>query len=216
MIKFDIITIFPNIFTSYFKESILFRAQTKKLININAHNLRDFTKDKHHKVDDRPFGGGAGMVLMFEPIANAIKKIKSKNKKSRVILFSTRGKKFTDKEAKRLARYNQLILICGRYEGVDERVAKDLADEEISIGEFILTGGEIPAMVLVDAVSRKIPGVLGKNKSLEEIQGSYPTYTRPEIIEYKKSGGKKIKKLAVPKVLLSGDHKKIGVWRKSL
>ena len=182
--KFDIVTIFPEMFDSYINESILKIAQKKRLISIKAHNLRDYTRDKHKKLDDRPFGGGAGMVMMFEPIARAIKKIKGK-KNSRVILFSTRGKKFDDKTAKRLSKYDQLIMICGRYEGVDERVAKRIADEEISLGDYVLTGGEIGAMIVIDSVSRKIPGVLGKAESLEENQGSYPTYTRPEIIEYK-------------------------------
>ncbi len=203
MKKFDIITIFPKIFDSYFNESILKRAQEKKLIKINIHNLRDFTKDKNRKVDDSPYGGGPGMVLKVEPIYEAVKKIK-KGKKTRVILFSTRGKLFNQETAQRLAEYEQLIFICGRYEGVDERVAKYIADEEISIGNFVLSGGEIPAMIIVDAVSRFIPGVLGKKQSLETIKGSYATYTRPE----------KFNKWKVPKVLLSGNHKKINEWRK--
>ncbi|PIR87158.1 MAG: tRNA (guanosine(37)-N1)-methyltransferase TrmD [Candidatus Harrisonbacteria bacterium CG10_big_fil_rev_8_21_14_0_10_49_15] len=224
--KFDILTIFPEMLDAYFNESILGRASQKKLISIKTHNIRDFTKDKHRKVDDRPFGGGAGMVMLFEPIAAAVTaarskkyELRSKNgkkrkPKARVILFSTRGKVFNDKEAKRLAKYDQLIFICGRYEGVDERVADVIADEELSIGDFVLTGGEAAAMVAVDAVARKIPGVLGKAESLEEVQGSYPTYSRPEVIEYKKPGNKHTKKLRVPKVLLSGDHKKINDWRR--
>lgn len=213
--RFDIITIFPKIFNSYFGESILKRAWEKKIIKINVHNLRDYSEDKHKKVDDRPYGGGPGMVLKIEPIARAIGsilKLKVKSRKlkvkSRIILFSTRGNKFDNKVAKRLAKYDQLILICGRYEGVDERVAKYIADEEISIGDFVLTGGELPAMVLVDAVSRHIPGVLGKTESLEEIKGSYPVYTRPEVFFPDKK-----KKWIVPKVLMSGDHKKIEEWR---
>jgi len=198
----------------------LSRAQKKRLISIKAHDIREYSKDKHRRVDDRPFGGGAGMVMMFEPIARAIKRVKrkelrgKKKPKTRIILFSTRGKKFDSKVAKRLSKYDQLILICGRYEGVDERVADVLADEELSIGDYVLTGGELPAMVVIDAVSRKIPGVLGKAESLEENQGSYPTYTRPEVIKYKKPGNKKAKKLATPKVLLSGNHKEIEAWRK--
>ena len=205
--KFDILTIFPEMFGSYVNESILKRAQEKKLISIKAHNIRAYTKDKHRKVDDRPFGGGAGMVMAFQPIADAVKKIKSKKGKSRVILFSTRGKKFDSKSAQRLAKYNQLIFICGRYEGVDERVADVIADEELSIGDFVLTGGELPAMVVIDSVSRQIPGVLGKHESLEEHQGSYKTYTRPEVVVWNK------KKLRVPKVLTEGNHKKIEEWR---
>ncbi|MDP3901462.1 MAG: tRNA (guanosine(37)-N1)-methyltransferase TrmD [bacterium] len=214
--KFDIITIFPKIFDSYFKESILKRAQENRLIKIITHNLRDYTTDKHRKVDDRPYGGGPGMVLQVEPICRAVSSIKHKasRKKSikiRVILFSTRGKKFDSKTAKRLSKYDQLILICGRYEGVDERVAKYIADEEISIGDYVLSGGELPAMILVDAVSRQIPGVLGKYESLEEIKGSYPVYTRPEIFKFKKRS--ETKTVKVPKVLLSGSHKEIDKWR---
>ncbi|MBI2025044.1 MAG: tRNA (guanosine(37)-N1)-methyltransferase TrmD [Candidatus Harrisonbacteria bacterium] len=205
--KFDIVTIFPKIFDSYFKESIIKRAQEKRLIKIEIHNLRDFTADKHKKVDDKPYGGGPGMVLKIEPIYKAVSSIKyqasRKKAKTRVILFSTRGKKLDSKIAKRLSKYNQLILICGRYEGVDERVAKHIADEEISIGDYVLSGGELPAMVLTEAVSRYIPGVLGKYESLEEIKGSFPTYTRPEVF----------KKWKVPKVLISGHHKKIAKWR---
>lgn len=218
--KFNIITIFPEIFDSYLNESILGRAQENKLINIKVHNLRDYSTDKHKKVDDRPYGGGPGMVMMVEPIFRCVKSIlKNKSKKkTRVILFSTRGKKFDGSAAKRLSKYENLILICGRYEGVDERVAKYIADEEMSIGDYVLTGGELPAMVLVDAVSRHIPGVLGKYESLEEISGSNISYTRPEIFEITtktKSGKKTKKKLSVPDVLLSGDHKKIDEWRRN-
>jgi tRNA (guanine37-N1)-methyltransferase len=233
--RFDIITIFPKIFDSYFNESILKRAQEKKLITIKTYDLRQFTTDKHKKVDDKPFGGGPGMVLMIEPIFHAVQSLKIKsqksNLKSRVILFSTRGKKLDAKTAKRLSKYDQLILICGRYEGVDERVAEHIADEEISVGDFVLSGGELPAMMLVEAVSRFIPGVLGKHESLEEVKGSYPVYTRPEVFI---SGGKaqrakrkgqrtNAKRFVisatqrewnVPKVLLSGNHKKIAEWRK--
>ena len=217
--KFNIITIFPNIFDSYFKESILKRAQEKKLIKITAHNLRDFTLDKHHKVDDSPYGGGPGMVIKIQPIYKAISSLRgggstkqspSRKTKTRVILFSTRGKKLDQKIAQRLAKYDQLILICGRYEGVDERVAKYVADEEISMGDFVLSGGELPAMILVEAVSRFVPGVLGKKESLETIKGSYPVYTRPEIFK----SSKKAPTWRVPKVLLSGDHKKVEEWRK--
>lgn len=213
--KFDILTIFPQMFDSYLNESILKRAQEKKLISIKAHDLRKFTTDKHRKVDDRPFGGGAGMVMMVQPIATAVVKLKGKTKKVKVrtILFSTRGKKFTNVEAKRLAKYDQLIFICGRYEGVDERVADFVADEEISIGDYVLTGGELPAMVVIDSVSRQIPGVLGKAASLEEAQGSYPTYTRP--VEYILKAKGKTKKAKVPEVLMGGNHAKINEWRRN-
>jgi tRNA (guanine37-N1)-methyltransferase len=207
MIKFDIITIFPDIFTSYFSESIVKRAQQKKLVKINIHNLRNYTTDKHKTVDDKPFGGGPGMVMMIEPIFKAMSALKkkqaTKNKKQKTILFSPKGKRLDQKMVKRFSKLDQLILICGRYEGVDERVTKHIADEEISIGDYILTGGEIPAMIFVDAITRLIPGVLGKKESLEEIKGSYPVYTRPDTFN----------KWKVPRVLLSGDHKKIEEWR---
>ena len=207
--RFDIITIFPNIFKSYFSESIIKRAQKKGLIKIKIHNLRDYTSDKHKTVDDKPYGGGPGMIFKLEPIYKAVsnlKKSKVKSQKLKVILFSPKGKKFNQKMAKRFSKLDRLIMICGRYEGADERVAKYIVDEEISVGDYVLTGGEIPAMIVVDAVSRFIPGVLGKHESLEEIKGSYPVYTRPE----------KFGKWGVPKVLLSGNHKKIDEWRKRI
>lgn len=221
--KFDIITIFPNAFDSYFNESIVKRAQNKKLIKINIHNLRNYTTDKHKTVDDKPYGGGPGMVLKIEPIYKAIQSISTKSRQKsgrstkrsdrtmRIILFSAKGKKFTQRDAHRLAKYKHLVMICGHYEGVDERVAKHIADEEISIGDYVLTGGEIPAMVVTDAVARLIPGVLGKKESLEEIKGSYPVYTRPDDFLSRGKAGNKWK---VPKVLLSGNHEKIKEWRK--
>lgn len=209
--KFDIITIFPDIFDSYFSESIVNRAQKAKIIGVNIHNLRDYTEDKHKTVDDTPYGGGAGMVMKIEPIWKVIQNIKN-SKNTRIILFSAKGKKYTQEDARRLSKYENLILICGRYEGVDERVAENLVDEEISIGDYVLTGGEIPAMVLVDSVSRLLPGVLGNPESLNEesfsleknINLEYPQYTKPEDF----MGWK------VPEVLLSGNHKKIEEWRK--
>jgi len=207
--RFDIITIFPKILESYFQESLLKKAQDKGLIKIVSHNLRDFTFDKHRKVDDTPYGGGPGMVMKAEPIAKAVEFLKSKvkSKKKRVILFSLRGKKFDQRAVHRLAKYDQLIFICGRYEGVDERVATDVADEELAIGDFVISGGELPAAVVIEAVARLIPGMLGKRQSLEELKGSYPVYTKPEVAIIKN------RKLRVPKVLLSGDHKKIDLWR---
>ena len=223
MKRFDIITIFPKILDSYFNESLIKKAQEKGLIKISTHNLRDFTDDRHKKVDDSPYGGGPGMVFKVAPIAKAVEKLKTKSSKlkakTRVILFSLRGKKFDQKEAHRLAKYDQLIFICGRYEGVDERVAKYVADEEISMGDYVLSGGELPAAVIIEAVSRLVPGVLGKTESLEEIKGSYPVYTKPETIELKvrksclSAGREKLKVIKVPKVLLSGNHKKINEWR---
>lgn len=212
-IRFDIISIFPDIFDSYFKESLIIRAIRNKIIDIKLHNLRDFSLPSgksRRTIDDRPFGGGPGMVFMIDPVFKAISKLKNKNKKNRVILFSTRGKKLNAKIARRLSLYDQLIMICGRYEGVDERVAKYIADEEISIGDYILSGGELPAMILVESISRFIPGFLGKHDSLEEIKGSYPVYTQPAEF----SPGKGRTKWKVPPVLLSGNHKKIEEWRR--
>ncbi len=213
--KFDIITIFPDIFNSYFNESIIKRAQKKKLIKINIHNLRDYTFDKHKSVDNRPYGGGFGMVLMVKPIYKAVGDIKKKSKvkKSKVILLSAKGKKFNQKMACKFSKLDQIIIISGRYEGVDERVAKYIADEEISIGDYILTGGELPAMVIVDAVSRLIPGTITKGSLEEESfvkndkHKEYPHYTKPESIVINN------KKRQVPKVLLSGNHKKIKEWQ---
>lgn len=214
-IRFDIITIFPDLFNSYLKESLLGRAVKRGLVRVKIWNLRGFARGRHRQVDDRPFGGGPGMVLKIEPIYKAVGsilsklKVKSSKLKIRTILFSTRGKKFDAKTAKRLAKYNQIILICGRYEGVDERVAKYVADEEISIGDYVLSGGELPAMTLIEAVSRFLPGFLGKRESLEEIKGSFPSYTRPAEFSPKRG-----LKWVVPKVLRSGHHKNILKWRR--
>jgi len=215
--KFDIITIFPNIFDSYFNESIIKRAQQKKLVKINIYNLRDYTFDKHKTVDDRPYGGGSGMVLMVDPIEKAIKNIKKvypvqQGKKSKIILLSAKGKKLDQKMVCQFSKLDQLILISGRYEGVDERVAKYIVDQEVSIGNYVLTGGELPVMVLLDSVIRLIPGVITKESLKEESFSKgknieYPHYTRPENIRI---NGKERK---VPKILLSGNHKKIEEWR---
>jgi tRNA (guanine37-N1)-methyltransferase len=224
--RFHILTIFPDIFDSYLDESLFKRAREKKIISVRAYDLRDFTTDRHRKVDDRPFGGGPGMVMKVQPIYDAVKKItasrasanartgKKVRSKQRVILFSTRGKKLDANTAQRLAKYDDLILICGRYEGVDERVAEYIADEEISIGDFVLSGGELPALVLMEAVSRHVPGFLGKEESLEEVNGSFKTFTRPEVF-VAATREKKAKKWPVPKVLLSGDPKKVREWRRS-
>ena len=213
--RFDIITIFPESLRGYFSVSILGRAQKSDRIKINLHNLRDFAEDKHKKVDDKPYGGGPGMVIKTEPIIGAISSIfkrKNKSEKIKIILFSPSGKQFTQKMAKDWAKkYDNLIMICGRYEGVDARVKKALNAEEISIGPYILTGGELPAAVVIDAVARHIPNVLGKEESLEEERGmsGFPVYTKPEVFDFK---GKKFK---VPKVLLFGHHEKIKNWRKN-
>ncbi len=224
MLRFDIITIFPKIFDSYFSESIIKRAQKKKIIKINIHNLRDFSDDRHLKVDDRPYGGESGMVFKIEPIFKAIEKIikqtkRLDSKKRKIILFTPRGKKFNQKTAYSFSRLEQLIFICGRYEGVDERVAKHIADIEISIGDYDLMGGEIPAMAVVETVTRLIPGVIGKPQLLKERitkeKGfiEYPQYTRPPKFFVKKIGKAKSKVWKVPKVLVSGNHKKIKEWR---
>lgn len=219
MKKFDIITLFPDSVSSYVKSSLMERAAKRKLLRIRAVNLRDFAEGRHRTTDLPPFGGGPGMVLKPEPIWKAVSKLKDERRKTkdkrktRVILFSLRGRKFTQKEAKRLAKYEHLIFICGRYEGVDERVARYLADEELSIGDFVLSGGELPALVVVEAVARNIKGFLGKAESREDVKGSYPTYTRPPVLEVKIKGRKK--KLEVPKVLLGGNHAEIEKWRKA-
>lgn len=219
--RFDIITIFPDIFESYFNESIIKRAQERKLIKINTHNLRDYTTDRHKTVDDKPYGGGFGMVLMVEPILKAAKDILSKriplNKrrksaKRKVILLSAKGNKFDQKMARKFSKIDQLVIISGRYEGVDERVVDHIADEEVSIGEYVLTGGELPAMVIVDAVTRLIPGVitegsLGEESFSKERCTEHPQYTRPESIVI---NGKTRK---VPDILLSGHHQKIKEWQ---
>ena len=227
--KIDILTLFPEMFKGPFDESIVRRAIEKNLVEINIHNLRKWTKDKHRTVDDRPFGGGTGMVLMIQPIEDAVESLKLKVKseklkvinknsklKEKVILLSPRGKPYNQKLAKKFSQFDHLILICGHYEGVDERVS-DLVDEEISIGDYVLTGGELPAMVIVDSIVRLIPKVLEKSDAVKnesfsklKIENSkienlleYPQYTRPS--DYK---GKK-----VPEVLLSGNHKEINKWR---
>ncbi len=217
--KFHIVTIFPAMFDSYLGESLFKRAEKNKIVSARAYDLRDFTKERHRKVDDRPFGGGPGMVLQIAPIYAAVNSVLKainrrppaahRKRKVRTILFSARGKKFDAKTARRLSKYDDLILVCGRYEGVDERVAEHIADEEISIGDYVLSGGELPALVLMESVSRFLPGFLGKEESLEEVNGSFPTYSRPEVFILKKG-----KHWTVPQVLLSGDHKKIAEWRK--
>ncbi len=214
--RFHIITIFPDIFSSYLGESILGRAIENKKIQIRFYNPRDFLpkKENNYKpVDERPYGGGPGMVMKAEPILKAVEKAVSKikdKKKILVINFIPSAEKFTTEFAKKVSKkYEDIVLICGRYEGIDARVDKILKTKKISIGDYVLTGGELPAMIVVDCVARQIPGVLGKFESLEEERiSSSEVYTRPEILEYK---GKKHK---VPKVLLSGDHKKIEEWKK--
>ena len=207
MIQFDVITIFPEIFKGFVSESLLARGQKKKIIKINLHNLRRWTSDKHKTVDDRPYGGGPGMVLKTEPIFKAVKSLKPKfkSKKVRTILFSPRGKVFNQEMAKKWAKLDQLIFICGRYEGVDERVVDCVADEVVSVGDYVLNGGEVAAMAVIESVSRMGPGFIAKKESAQK--ADHAQYTRPEVFVVGK------KKLKVPKVLLSGDHKKIKEWR---
>jgi len=212
VLRIDALTLFPGMFDGIFSESIIKRARGKKSVKLNIHNLRDWSADKHKKVDDKPYGGGPGMVLSCQPIFDAVKELRTQGHRDtktqvKVVLLSPQGKKFDQKLANGFARQRQLILICGHYEGVDERVKKIITDE-ISIGDYVLTGGEIPAMVLIDAIIRMVPGVLGNKDSarLDSFQEGtleHPQYTRPRVY----------RGLKVPGVLLGGDHKKIEEWR---
>lgn len=212
IVRFDIITIFPKIFDSYLNESMIKRARAKKLADIRVHDLRVFSRDKHKKVDDRPYGGGPGMVFKIDPLVRALDSLlKKNNKKTKIILFSASGKQFDATMAADFAKkYNHIIMIAGHYEGVDERIKKLFKMEAISIGHFVLTGGELPALVVVDAISRHIPGFLGKSESLEEARFGVgvPVYTRPEVFQFRG------KKYTIPKVLTTGNHKKIDAWRR--
>lgn len=249
MLNFHALTIFPKIFDSYITESIIKRAIKKNLISFTAHDLRNFAINDYGQVDDKPFGGGPGMIMMIKPIYKALEninsqftihdsssykqspenqqtnkqaidkiskhnnpeKIKTANYKPHTILLSASGKSFTQKKAKELSQKKNIIFICGRYEGIDARVAENLIDEKISIGNYVLTGGELPAMVLIDAITRLIPGVLGNKESSKDesfYDGKtleYPQYTRPANFN----------NWQVPKILLSGDHKKIKKWKEN-
>jgi tRNA (guanine37-N1)-methyltransferase len=209
---FHIVTLFPHLFDSYLADSIIGRAVEGKKIVVKFYNPRDFTTDKHHKTDDRPYAGGPGMVMYAEPVLKAVAKARgtSTKKKFKIVLFSPGGKSFTNTYARQCQeKYTDLILICGRYEGIDSRVEKILRAELVSIGDYVVTGGELPAMIMIDAIARQIPGVLGKQESLEEERiSSHEMYTRPETLIWKK------KKYKVPAVLLSGDHKAIEEWKK--
>lgn len=215
--RFHIITIFPEMLDSYLKESILGRAIKNKLIAVKFYNPRDFIKapkNNYRPVDDKPYGGGPGMVMRAEPILKAVEKAisKIKSKKILTINFIPSAPKFTTTLAKTFSKkYTDIILICGRYEGIDARIDKILKTRKFSIGDYVLTGGELPAMVLIDSISRQVPGVLGKYESLEEERvSSSEVYTRPEVLRYKSKNYK------VPKVLLSGNHQKIEEWKKGL
>lgn len=216
--KFDILTIFPNIIYNYSGESILKRAQKAGVIKIEAHNFREQTEDKHRRVDDRPFGGGAGMVLQVQPIYSCLEKMglvkngkKIKQPKTKILIMDPAGKRFGQRMAEKFSKLDNLVFICGRYEGFDERVYK-YVDEKISVGEYVLSGGELPALTIVEAVTRLLPGAIGNDASVIEetfgnkknkIKAEYPQYTRPDNFMGQK----------VPAVLLSGDHKKIAEWR---
>jgi len=207
--RYDILTIFPEFFESPFSFGILKKAQEKGLLDIQTHDIREHTEDKHKTVDDTPYGGGGGMLMKIAPLASAIEDIKSTSRKSLVVLTTPDGEKFSDKMARELAEYEQIIIVCGRYEGVDERIRELYVDREISIGDYVLSGGENAASVIVESVSRFIPGVLGnalspENDSFNQSLLEYPQYTRPE--EFKGS--------KVPDVLLSGNHGEIDEWRR--
>lgn len=205
--KFDIITIFPDIFSGFLAESLISKAIAKRLISIRTHYLRKWTTDRHQTVDGKPYGGGPGLVMKVEPIAKAVRDITKKStKKTRVILFSPRGRQMDQATVKRWAKLDRLVFICGRYEGVDERVADHIADEVISVGPYVLNGGEVAAMAAIEAVARLVPGFMHDAGS--QTKEDHPQFTKPEMFEL---NGKKFR---VPKVLLSGNHAKIDAWRK--
>lgn len=206
---FDIITIFPDYFSSPLREGVVGRAIDVGLITVRPVNLRDFTSDRHRTTDDRPYGGGAGMVMTPEPLAGAISALKEESGSARVILLSPRGKVFSHEMARELSGLSHVILVCGRYEGVDERVIEKMVDQELSLGDYVLSGGEPAALVVIDAVSRLVPGVLGckdsaSTDSFADGLLEHPHYTRPRLFMG----------LSVPDVLLSGDHRRIAEWRR--
>ncbi len=207
--KFDILTLFPGMFTGPFDESIIRRGREKQLIDISLHNIRDYATDRHQTADDTPYGGGAGMVMKIEPMAACIEAVKARQPASTVVMTSPQGRRLTHKVAAELAEHSGLIIICGRYEGIDERVRELFVDDDISLGDYVLSGGEIAAMVIVDAITRLVPGVLGSGESAESdsfCDGllEYPQYTRPP----------EFRGLKVPEVLLSGNHELIRKWRR--
>ncbi len=223
-LKVDILTIFPELVQPYLDGAMLGRGQKDGLLELKAHGLRQWTYDRHQTVDDRPFGGGPGMVMKIAPFHEALVALKARKKdgtspatakKTRIILTSAKGKIFEQADAVRLSQYDRLVFLCGRYEGVDERIVENLIDEELSIGEFVLTGGELAALAMTDAISRLRPGVLGEEASLDTESHTekglleYPQYTRPEV--YK--AGKK--SWTIPEILMSGNHAKIAAWRKA-
>lgn len=207
--KFEILTLFPDMVTEGLNTSILKRAVEAGFISVNATDIRDYSLDKHKKVDDYPYGGGAGMLMQAQPVFDAYKAVtKGDEKKTRVLFMTPQGRRFDQKYAEELSKEDKLIFLCGHYEGIDERVIEEIVTDEVSLGDFVLTGGELPAMVMIDCISRLIPGVLGSEESAEDESFSdglleYPQYTRPEEWMGKK----------VPEVLLSGNHKEIKKWR---
>lgn len=211
MFKFDIITLFPNLCEGYLSDSILKKAIDNKLIEVNFHNPRDYSKDKHKKVDDTPYGGGPGMVMTPQPLFDCIRDVKSQNN-GPVIYMSPTGTELTQKKSESLSKLDSLIILAGRYEGIDQRVIDELVDEEISIGKYVLTGGELPALIMIDSISRLLPGVLGDDESpltdsfSEFLDGKkqHPIYTKPEEFEG----------LKIPDILKSGNHAKIEEWKK--
>ena len=207
--KFDVFSLFPSIFHSYFEISILQKAIEKDLIQIEIHNIRDWTIDKHHVTDDTPYGGGGGMVMKAEPIFNSIEDVLGRKTQTPIILMSPMGRPLTTQIALELSQYPRIGVLCGRYEGVDERVIEHLVTDQISVGDFVVTGGELPALMMIDAVARFLPGVLGDpggalNDSFGNGLLEYPHYTRPEIF----------REWQVPEILLSGHHAKIENWRR--
>ena len=209
--RFDVLTLFPEMFTGYLGQSLLHKAIERKLVEVHLHNFRDWTKDKHHTLDDRPYGGGPGMLLMAPPVIECAEEVMNMDARpARTILLTPQGRTLTQRVAEDLSQYDRVMLLCGRYEGFDQRVTDILQPEELSIGDFVLNGGEVAAMVVIDTLVRLVPGVLGDERSNQEDSFSranrlleFPQYTRPR--EYR---GR-----SVPEVLLSGDHGKIAVWR---
>jgi tRNA (guanine37-N1)-methyltransferase len=211
--QFEVFTLLPEVFPPYLESSILQRARLRGLIDVRVHNIRDYTHDKHHITDDTPYGGGGGMVMKPDPIFEAVESVLGPLQDSPpqvpVILLTPQGRVFTQRVAEELSRYDRIALLCGRYEGVDERIREHLVSDEISIGDYVLTGGELPALIVIDSVSRLLPGVLGDPDGAQDDSHStglleYPHYTRPPIF----------RGWSVPEVLLSGDHAKIEKWRR--
>lgn len=207
-VNFHVVTLFPETIEAYTSASILGRAQKEKKFSVKTYQMRDFVTNKWGKVDERPYGGGPGMVIQAEPVIRAVEKIKKGKKKVKVIITSAGGKPLTNAYAKSLLKNKDVIIVCGRYEGIDARAKAALKAEEVSVGDYILTGGEVPALAIIDATARQIPGVLGRFESLEESRvASHDTYTRPEVFKIK---GKSYR---VPKVLLSGNHAQMDAWK---